>query len=150
MRPWTVHEVQVLKAYAPMGATVVAAILERTPKAVRHVAELNGISIKDTGEDVATNAAALNLVERLRETPGLSICPMCGQRFARMRSTGMCRRCHLEQLLELHRDQLAEEIALRKLDKARQDKRRLRVCERCGRPFFPRPSSTSTICGECA
>ena len=34
--------------------------------------------------------------------------------------------------------------------KARQDKRRARICENCGSEFHPRPTSTATLCPECA
>lgn len=149
MRAWTLQELRVIKAYAPMGAVVIASVLERTPQAVRHVAALNGISVTDTGKDVDTQAVTLGLAERLRETPGLSVCPMCGKRFARMKS-GLCRCCHLDRLLDLHQERLDEEIRLRKLNKARQDKRRMRVCDVCGRPFFPRSTSKETTCQDCA
>lgn len=150
MRPWTVVEVRVIRAYAPLGARAIASILERSPQAIRSIAANEGISLRETGEDVEVNAEALNLVERLKETPGLSVCPMCGKRWARMKNSGMCRSCHLDGLLDLHQERLDEEIRLKKLDKARQDKRRLRVCARCGQPFFPRPSSTDDLCGECS
>lgn len=151
MRAWTLQEIRIVKAYAELGSKTIAEILDRTPKSVRHIAELNGISIKDTGNDVPIQADVLgmSIVEQITNTPGLSICPMCGKRFARMKS-GMCRCCHLDQLLELHQEKLDEQIRIRKLDKARQDKRRLRVCDRCGRPFFPRPSSNDLTCQECS
>lgn len=148
MRPWTVQEIRVVKAYAELGSTAIGEILERTPKSVRHIAELNGIKVENTGNDVDIQYA-LGLIERVKEAPHLEICPMCGKRFARMKS-GLCRCCHLDTLLDLHQEKLDEQIRLRKLDKARQDKRRLRVCDRCGRPFFPRPSSNDEICQDCS
>lgn len=148
MREWTTQELRVLKAYAGLGKTAISVILERSPQSIEWAATMNGISLKISDEDIDTQAVALRLVETLRDTPSLPVCPMCGKRFARMKS-GMCRCCHLDQLLTLHQESLDEKIRLRKLDKARQDKRRMRVCERCGQPFFPRPSSTEDLCQDC-
>lgn len=148
-RDWTTHEVRVLRAYAGLGRDAVAAILERTPHAVAAAARSHGISLRVSEDDLETQAEALNTLERIREAPGLDVCPMCGKRFARMRASGLCRCCHLDQLLELHQERIDEEIRLRRLDKARQDKRRLRVCSSCGEPYFPRPDSPVETCRDC-
>lgn len=147
MREWTTQELRVLKAYAGLGREAVAELLERSPKAVEWAAIMNGISLKVSDTDIEVTTTTI--IERVRETPTLSVCPMCGKRFARMKQTGMCRCCHLDLLLDLHQEQLDEQIRLRKLDKARQDKRRMRVCDRCGQPFFPRTTSTETMCADC-
>lgn len=149
MREWSMQELRILKAYAGLGSQAIAALLERTPRQVEWAAVTHQVSLRKVEDDIEVNAAVLNTLERIKETPLLSVCPMCGKRFARMKATGMCRCCHLDLLLDLHQEQLDEAIRLRKLDKARQDKRRLRVCERCAQPFFPRTSSTETICADC-
>lgn len=150
VREWSTQEVRILKAYAALGSRGVAALLERTPRQVEWAAVVHGVSLRTSDDDVQISASILDTIERVRETPDLSICPMCGKRFARMKATGMCRCCHLDGLLTLHQERLDEEIRLRKLDKARQDKRRMRVCDRCGQPFFPRPTSTDSVCGDCS
>ena len=147
MRPWSTQEIRVLKAYAPLGKDALALLLERPARQIKWAATTHSISLAISEDDIE---AATDIVDKVRDTPGLAICPMCGRRFARMKTTGMCRCCHLEQLLDVHQEQLDEQIRLRKLDKARQDKRRVRVCDRCGRPFYPRPSSTDRLCQECA
>lgn len=146
MRQWTTAELQIMRLYNGLGRDALAALLERTPKAVEVIASLNGISLRITDEDITVNARVLHMLERIKETPGLQVCPMCGKRFARMR-TGICRCCHLDAILEAHRDALDEEIRLRRIDKARQDKSRLRICDQCRQPFFP--SSTSPLCQDC-
>lgn len=147
MRLWSVQEIRVVKAYADLGAAGVAELLDRSPQSVRHIAAMKGIPLRDSGEDV--EILTVEILEKIKDAPTLSVCPMCGKRFARMKATGMCRCCHLDQLLDLHQERLDEQIRQLKLDKARQDKRRLRVCEKCGRPFFPRPSSKEILCGDC-
>lgn len=149
MKPWTTDELRVLKAYAGLGADAVAILLERSPQAVRWAATVNNISLQRTHDDVAINALTTDTLARVRETPALSICPMCGRRFARMKDSGLCRCCHIDLLLEVHAERLEEDIRAKRLDKARQDRRRLRVCERCGADFYPRPSSSDTTCREC-
>ena len=149
MRPWTVQELKILKAYAPLGRDAVAELLKRSVKAVEWAAVMNGISLKRSDDDVEVGTPAVEVLQRIRDTPGLPVCPMCGKRFARMKATGMCRTCHLDLLLEVHQEQLDEQVRLRRLDKARQDKRRLRVCDVCGQPFFPRTTSTDTTCSDC-
>lgn len=148
-RAWTTGELQVLKTYASLGASTVAALLERSISSVEHKAREVRISLEVTREDIDVTSASARLLAKVREIPGLAICPLCAKRFATMKSTGMCRSCHLEQLIALREEQLAEEIRLRTLTKLRQDKHRLRICDECNRAFFPRANSSTAICGEC-
>lgn len=149
MREWSMQELRVMKAYAGLGSKAIAVLLERSQRQVEWAAVMHGVSLRQVDEDIEVQAETLNTLERIRDTPTLSVCPMCGKRFARMKASGMCRCCHLDLLLDLHQEQLDEAIRLRKLDKARQDKRRLRVCDRCAQPFFPRTSSKETVCADC-
>ena len=148
-RPWTTGELQVLRRFAGLGAASIASLLERSVSSIEGKARDLHVSLVITNEDIDVSAATARLLQRIRETPGLQICPMCGKRLATMRHTGMCRCCHLEQLIALRETQLAEEIRLRKLTKLRQDKRRLRICEGCGDAFYPRPTSAATRCIDC-
>jgi hypothetical protein len=66
-----------------------------------------------------------------------------------MKATGMCRTCHLDQLIVLRETQLTEAIRERKLTSLRQNKHRLRICVICDRPFFPRPTSKAIKCEMC-
>lgn len=149
MRAWTVKELRAVKAWSHLGAHNLALILERTPQQVRSAAALNGISVRNTGEDVEVHAEALGLADLVADCT-VPVCPACGKRWARMKGTGLCRSCHLDRLLEIHQERQDEAVRLKRLDKARQDKRRMRVCERCGQPFYPRPSSPATVCQDCA
>lgn len=149
-RPWHTGELQVLRIWAPLGAATIAILLDRSVSSVEHKARELRISLEQTGEDIDVTQTPAKIISRLRETPDLQICPMCGRRLATMRQTGMCRPCHLDQLIQLRETQLAELTRERKLTKLRQDKKRLRVCDHCGRSFFPRESSGSKRCGECA
>lgn len=149
MRPWTLVEVKVLRAYSGLGKAGVAALLGRSVDSVKWAARTHGVSLEVVDDDIDIAVEVLDVLERIREAPGLEVCPMCGRRFART-ATGLCRSCHLDQLLELHQERLDEEVRLRRLDKARQDRRRLRVCRSCGADFYPRPTSTDVLCKECS
>lgn len=146
-REWGTRELRVLRSCSGLGVDRMAILLGRSRKAVQRYAEREGVSLRDTGEDVTVTADALALMDANPAAAAL-VCPLCHARFHRMRS-GMCRRCHLEALLELADDEQAEQERLRRLNKARQDKRRLRLCDTCGRPFHPRPTSPETSCEAC-
>lgn len=148
-QPWTTGELQVLRSFAQLGPSVIAVLLDRTDDSVKNKAKELGISLAVTGIDVDVASLSTRMLTRIREVPGLQVCPMCGKRLASMRATGMCRCCHLDQLIALREEQLSEEIRLRRLTKLRQDKRRLRICESCGDAFYPRPTSTATTCPDC-
>lgn len=147
-RPWHTGELQVLRTYAHLGAKVVGQLLERSTASVEGKARQLGVSLTVTGDDTPVpNSAAL--LARIREIPELNICPLCGTRFANMRNTGMCRACHLDQLIAHRETQLAELVRERKLTKLRQDKARLRICDGCGQAFYPRANSKSQRCEKC-
>lgn len=148
-RPWTTGELQVMRIYAGLGVNSVALLLERSVTSVESKARELRVSLQITNEDIDVSTAPGRLLVRLREAVGLQICPMCGKRLATMRETGMCRCCHLDQLITLRETQLAEEVRLRKLTKLRQDKHRLRICDSCNEAFFPRANSPATRCPDC-
>jgi hypothetical protein len=122
--------------------------LERSQASVESKARELRISLQVTGDDFTAPSSDV-LLARIREIPALQICPLCGLRFANMRSTGMCRACHLEQLIAHRETQLAELVRERKLTKLRQDKARLRICDGCGQAFYPRSTSRSQYCERC-
>jgi hypothetical protein len=148
-RAWNTGELKVLRSYASLGARVLAELLERSVGSVEAKAKELRVSLEITGDDVDVSTAGPRILARISAVPELTVCPLCGLRLANMKSTGMCRVCHLEQLIELRETQLAEQVRERRLVKLRQDKRRLRVCERCGRPYFPRVGSGIELCSEC-
>lgn len=137
-----------MRVYANLGAKVVSELLERSQGSVEAKARELRISLVITGDDVPVPDSA-KLLSRIREIPELNICPLCGIRFANMRATGMCRACHLDQLIAHRETQLAELVRERKLTKLRQDKARLRICDGCGQAFYPRSSSRAKRCERC-
>ena len=52
------------------------------------------------------------------------LCPLCVARPVRVRSTGLCRVCHLRELAERHREAIDELEAQRELWTARQQLKR--------------------------
>lgn len=124
MRPWTTAELKVLRLFATLGRDGVAALLDRSPTSVAAIAREHGISLKATGEDIAVNAEIIGLLERVRETPYLAVCPMCGKRWATMRDTGVCRPCHLDRLISLAQERLEVETRQRALTSLRKEKQR--------------------------
>lgn len=149
-RPWHTGEIKVLRIYAGLGAEVVAQLLDRSKSSIEGKAKELKISLQVTGKDINVLTAGSKILARVRQTPGLEICPLCGMRLATIKSTGICRVCHLDQLITLREVQMLEVARERKLTKLRQEKRRLRICDSCGRPFFPRVGSRSSTCNDCA
>lgn len=148
-RPWTTGEIKVLRLFAGLGRDVVAQLLDRSPGSIEAKAKEIHISLVINEEDIDISRVGDGIIAKIRETPLLQVCPICGVRLATMRATGVCRVCHLDQLIDLREAQLLELARERKLVKLRQDKRRLKVCVICGRPFFPRVGSTVEVCQEC-
>ena len=148
-RPWHTGEIRVIHAYASLGAQGIATLLDRTAASVEHKARDLKVSLEITGEDIDISRETTKILQRIAEAPTLGICPLCGIRLATMKATGVCRACHLDQLIALREAQLVEIARERKLTKLRQDKKRLRICTKCGRPFFPRPSSPAIYCEDC-
>lgn len=146
-RDWTTLELQVLRLFSSMGTASVALLLERSQASVEKKAQEMSLSLKRTGEDIDLNIAPDRILSWVRETPMLRLCPMCGHRLAIMQRTGLCRPCHLDRLIDLRREQLDVIAREKRLAKLRQDKKRMRICDDCGRAFFPRPSSSDTNCG---
>lgn len=148
-RPWNTGEIRVLKEYAGLGCRSVAILLERSQTSVQAKAKEMRISMQVTGDDVEIQNLTEKILGRIREVPELNICPVCGLRLATMHKTGICRPCHLDALIALRESQLAEEIRLRRLQKIRQDKARLRICPVCNSDFYPRAGSKMTRCERC-
>lgn len=113
-----------------------------------------GVKLADLGNVIAEDVRAgrFDLLVAEREIVTERTAPLCSCGFhpVQVASTGLCRICHLKRLIEKHREQATVDKAQRELWKARQDKRRARTCESCGGLFHPRPTSTATVCPECA
>lgn len=148
-RPWTMTEIRALRAYATLGAGGVADLLERTPASVKSKATELRVSLVRTREDIDLRVLPGRLLEMVRRSPHLPVCPGCGRRLVMIQSTGLCRVCHLDRLIELRQEQLEVIARGQKLAKLRQDKKRLRVCDECGAAFFPRVTSAKTLCSRC-
>lgn len=138
-----------LRHFATLGVHAVAELLERSPASVAARAKALRVSLVRTGDDVDLQTTPARLLRFVRQSANLHLCPMCGQRLAIMVSTGVCRVCHLDRLIELRTEQLEVIARERRLTKLRQDKKRQRSCDRCGRAFYPRPSSPETLCPAC-
>lgn len=148
-RPWNTGELKVLRMFASLGSPAVAELLERSVSSVEHKARELNVSMVATGDDFDLSITPEQIMIRLRDAPNLNVCPLCGVRLAIMKSSGMCRVCHLDQLISVREARLVELARERRLTKLRQEKRRLRICECCGMSFFPRVSSDVEICPKC-
>lgn len=125
-RPWTMSELKVLKIFSGLGRQGVATLLNRTVGSVEAAAKAHNISLKCNDDDIEINAEVLDLLQRVKETPRLQVCPMCGRRWATMRSTGVCRPCHLDRLIGLHLEATEVEVRDKALSAARKEKQRVR------------------------
>jgi hypothetical protein len=150
MREWTTTEVAVLRAFATLGVDAIGTILERSAGSVARKAQELRISTRVTGEDLDLTLTPARLIAWIKQTPGFQICPTCSKRLAMMKTTGMCRPCHLDRLIDLRLEQLDVQAREKRLTKLRQDKKRQRICTQCARPFYPRLSSPDTRCGSCS
>ena len=93
--------------------------------------------------DIAT--AELAIVSE-RTAP---LCPACSIYPVQVRTTGLCRLCHLRHLIAKYHESALVDDANRELQRARTDKSRARVCANCAVTFRPRKTSTATLCPEC-
>lgn len=148
-RAWTTSELKVVREFATLGAVGVAELLDRSVSSVEAKAREMRVSLVATGDDVEVSRETLAILVRLRQASTLPICPSCGLRVAIMKSSGLCRVCHLDSLIELRETQIQELARERKLTKLRQDKRRLRICDICGEAFFPRMTNRPEVCSKC-
>lgn len=138
-----------LKLLAPLGSEAVAQILERDTKSVDSKAGELKIAMKGSDQDVDLQLVPARLLQWVKESPELQICPMCGRRLAMMKSTGLCRPCHLDRLIDLRQEQLEVIARGKRLTKLRQAKKRMRICESCGDAFYPRTSTPDKNCSKC-
>lgn len=132
-----------MRANAHLGAAALAELLERSQRSVEAAASRHRISIRRRGErrgtvlcqprgvslapemrETLVDAGAL-IAERLRIDHEGDLCPACGRRPQRVRSTGLCVPCHKERLAEAHREVIAEHEAQKRLWMERQRRHRL-------------------------
>ena len=135
-----------MRANARLGAAAVADLLGRSAASVRSAAQRQRISLRRRGyrgglilgqpagcslrgalrEDVYGGRVDVDLLnERLRIDAEADLCPACGRRPQRVRSTGLCVPCHKERLAEAHREAIAEHEAQKRLWMERQRRHRL-------------------------
>ncbi len=102
-RPWTTGELKTLSTMRNEGADAVAAILGRSPKAVRRMASKAHVS--------------------LRVRPG-DVCPVCGMREVRPHTSagrhGMCPTCWTERLTRLREEEACQKRAEREYQAAKK------------------------------
>ena len=132
---WTGADIVFLRRNAELGAGAIALHLGRSVVCVRVQASRLRISLRQPGStrgsvlgqprgvSIRRGDLAPELLEWLRaagadpiarrreleETVGL--CPRCVARPARVLSSGLCVPCHLHELADAHREELAEELA---------------------------------------
>jgi hypothetical protein len=141
-----------MRKNASLGADAVAAMLDRSPRAIRAAASRHRISLRRKGSrtglllgqprgvrvvdvdalsrmkaDVLAGRVDLTDVEARATSsvrdPMPELCPLCTTRVVDGRR-GCCRVCWLRSLAAAHRDAVAESDATRELWRARQEKRR--------------------------
>lgn len=115
-------------------------MLGRTEEAVKRKARLERVSLRRNAET--------NVSESLLVDLHLPLCPMCARRYADLDS-GICTPCHLDRIVAAHEHDKDVKARQQRLDVVRQQKSRQRICEACGQPFYPRKSSTDTVCRDC-
>jgi hypothetical protein len=123
-KPWTMSEIKVMRLFASLGSKGVAQLLDRSVSSVSKQAQDHAISLEASKDDINIDDEVLNLLHRVVESQRLSICPMCGRRWATMKDTGICRPCHLDRLIALHQEQIDVEVRQRALTAARKEKQR--------------------------
>lgn len=148
-RPWTTREIQDLRRVASLGAAAAAEILGRSEWSVRKQAQRMRISLRRQGSraglvlgqprgvqlppDVRSGllegeADPERVAQRLQRLhrEGAELCPRCAVRPQEVESTGLCKRCHLEELTQLYRIETDDLEAARAFDaeRARRYRRR--------------------------
>lgn len=148
MREWTTTEGIYVRAHASEGAEAVAAGLEsRSVWAVKQFAYRERISLRQSGSrrglilgqprdeslrkdirDLILNGRldAEVLDARLKLDQEADLCPCCGRRPVRVRSSGFCKVCHVDRQAFIHLEALAETEARRRAWAARQASSRSR------------------------
>lgn len=149
-REWSTREVTVLRRYGTAGAAQIASLLDRTPAAVRAKARELRIDVTERAEALEVGADAEFILRLIARSTTASLCPRCSTRLACIKTTGLCRVCHLDAVIEHREVQLLELVRERRLATLRQQKARMRICERCTADFYPRRSSPAACCERCA
>lgn len=148
-REWMPAELKVLRLFATLGPEQVAELLDRDQADVEAKAAAEQIALERTGGDIDLGVDSTKLLQWVRQSTSLALCPSCTRRLAMVKTTGLCRVCHLDQLIALRDEQLEVIAREKKLAAKRKQKQRLRVCYGCGDAFFPRESSPATLCPRC-
>lgn len=140
---WTTRDLAVLREHAALGAEECAAIMGLSVPAVKKAAARYRISLRRPGsrrglimgqprgislrQDVRASLVADRrdelVAERMRIDGEAALCPCCGVRPVRVRSTGFCTACHMHRLADHHDEAAADAEAIRRLAAARQRKK---------------------------
>lgn len=144
-RPWTTRELAVLRESAHLGAAGVARQLGRSVASVKAAAHRHAVSLRRPGSRRGTilgQPRGLALQAAIREgvTSGrvdaalmlaritldreAALCPTCGHRPQRVRSTGLCTVCHRRELVARHLEALEEIDMQRAMWASRQQLKR--------------------------
>jgi len=138
--PWTSAEILTLRTNATSGAAECARVLRRSVSSVTNAAHRMRISLRrkgsrsgsvlgqprgvslrrDVRDHLATHHLDELLAERMRIDEEAELCPNCGRRPVRVRTSGFCKSCHCRRLAELHREATDDEVAARAMWAARQ------------------------------
>jgi len=108
MRSWTTVEQDALRTLAPLGGPACALTFARSLKSIEHKAARLGVSLKRRscgGNPGVTSPAVL---KRVRELSDAMLCPECALRFAAVNSSGLCPKCHMDRLRQVHEEHTAE------------------------------------------
>ena len=151
-KPWTSKELALLRDNATRGARECAKLLDRSLPSVRCTAHRHRISLRRRGsrrgsvlgqprgvslrrglrEDLVGPRVAAAVAARMALDREVELCPYCAARPISVKTTGLCRTCHLHALAEAHREQLTEIEAQRALWQSRQELKRARDGARDG------------------
>ena len=154
VREWNTTEIRILRNEAAQGAEALAFMLDRSVSSVRSAAKRLRISLRRPGQrcglvlgqprGVALSAVmSREMAEELRSDPARAslvaqrlevdraggLCPCCGMRPIRVRSSGLCMACHKTRLADGHRETAAEACANRDWWLQKQQLRRARAAQ---------------------
>jgi hypothetical protein len=146
-RCWTTGELRRLRELASLGAAAAAAQLGRSVASVKGAAKRHRISLRRHGsrrgsvlgqprgvslrrairDDLVSGTVDAELIaRRMAADRDAELCPCCGWRPIRVKTTGLCTCCHRDILIERHRECIDELLARRQIDRLKQQTKRLR------------------------
>lgn len=159
-RPWTLTEINTLRTHAHLGATHLAELLNRTPKAIRQAAHRHRIPLRPPGETrglvlgqprghtlpttmrttMLTPTTAQTVDRDARTWHTLPTCPICAARPVRP-GKDACDLCTIAALTAAYEARTAVLIAQQANAAARQRRSRALRNAQNGPPSPPNPQS---------